>query len=264
VTVSLLVADDHPGYCLLVRTVLDGEPSVRVVGEVRDVEAVRDAAARLRPDAALIDLLLPGGGGFAAAQAIHDLVPGCATIVSSAHTIEELARAGQVGGVAFLPKGLSPFRLADGILDLIAALDRTEPALDEVAATFPPERSSAAAARHFATAALERWACGELVDTTNLLVSELVGNAVLHAGTDVEIDLRLFPDRIRVEVSDRSPTQVRRRDATDEDTSGRGSELIDLLARAWGLTGRPDGKCIWFELDRPDADAGSQAATATT
>lgn len=247
----LLLADDSRGYRLLVRTALRDTAALELVAEVDHVDAVAEVTAATRPDAALIDLFLPGGGGFAAAQAIHGVRPQCATIVSSAHAVDELRATGEVGGVAFLGKGVPARRLADEITALVGVLRRTEDAEDEAEVTLPPDRSSAAAARSFCTRALQRWGCDELADTVKLLVSETVGNAVLHARTQVDVAIRLYPDRVRVEVGDHSPLHVRRRDATDEDTSGRGSELIDLLSRAWGMVGRPDGKCLWFELDRP-------------
>jgi DNA-binding NarL/FixJ family response regulator len=251
VTLKLLVADDHPGYRLLVRTALRSS-HVEIVGEVGDVASMERAADELRPDAALVDLLLPGGGGFAAAQALHDKAPSCAAVVSSAYAIDELVAAGDIGGVAFLSKGVSPFRLAEELTSLVAVLERTEPAIDEATIRLPPERSSAGDARRFLDQVLLRWGCQELGDAVKLLVTELVANAVLHARTDIEVTVRLLSDTLRLEVADRSPAHILRREATSDDTSGRGSELIDIMSRAWGLIGKPDGKCIWFELDLPE------------
>jgi len=247
----LLVADDHAGYRLLVRTALRGSSSFEVVGEVFDVAGVERAAAEVDPQALLVDMLLPGGGAFAAAKAVHDRLPTCAAVISSSHGLEELAAAGHIGGVAFLSKGVSPLVLHDELAAIVNALERHDAPLDEASVLLPQDRSSSADARRFCETTLERWGCDELADTVKLLVSELVSNAVLHAGTEVEVVMRLLGDRIRVEVADRSPQQIRRREAAETDTSGRGSELVDMLSRAWGLTGRPDGKSVWFELDRP-------------
>ena len=77
---------------------------------------------------------------------------------------------------------------------------------------------------------------------------------MLHAGSEVELTVRLGPDRLRVEVTDRSTVVPHRREAADSDLGGRGSGLIELLADAWGITGRPDGKTVWFELAVPGTD----------
>jgi anti-sigma regulatory factor (Ser/Thr protein kinase) len=84
-----------------------------------------------------------------------------------------------------------------------------------------------------------------------LLVSELVGNAVVHAGSEVELTVRLIADRLRVDVVDHSTNVPHRRDAGEEDLTGRGSELVEILATSWGISGRPDGKSVWFEIALP-------------
>lgn len=85
-------------------------------------------------------------------------------------------------------------------------------------------------------------------DTVELLVSELVTNAVLHAEGDPELTIRDLGDRIRVEVSDTSP----RPPQIDPPnlTGGRGLQLVDTLAARWGTDRRPAGKTVWFEVDR--------------
>jgi DNA-binding NarL/FixJ family response regulator len=253
--VRLLVADDNPGYRLLGRTALADVHDLAVVAEVTDVQGVHDAVAAAKPDVALLDLLLPGGGAFAAVQALQQLAPEAAAIVSSAHSMEELDAAGHTAGVAFLSKGVSPFRLADEIVERVHVLVRSEPPLEEVSLKLPQVRESSSAARRFAADTLATWGCSDLVETAKLLISELVSNAVLHAGSDVDVSLHLRTDCVRFEVGDHSARPMRRRQAGEEDTSGRGSELIDMLAHAWGMRGRADGKAIWFELVRTPEEA---------
>ncbi|MEU6171042.1 SpoIIE family protein phosphatase [Streptantibioticus parmotrematis] len=117
--------------------------------------------------------------------------------------------------------------------------------------TLPPQGQSVAQARELARARLEGWGLGELVDTTELLVSELVTNALRHGKGDIR--LRLLLDRTLVcEVWDSGLVQPRRRRARDTDEGGRGLQLVSLLSRSWGSRRTPHGKTVWFELTLPD------------
>jgi anti-sigma regulatory factor (Ser/Thr protein kinase) len=108
--------------------------------------------------------------------------------------------------------------------------------------------ASARAARAFVLRTLEDWHCAHLGDTAKLLTSELVGNVVRHAHTDLLVAARLEQDALTVEVVDESPDTVARRDPALEDPTGRGLFLVDTLADRWGVHRRPTGKSVWFEL----------------
>ncbi|MBW1602921.1 serine/threonine-protein phosphatase [Streptomyces sp. JJ66] len=113
-----------------------------------------------------------------------------------------------------------------------------------------PEPRSVSRARDLACGQLADWHLDALVDTTELLVSELVTNALRHG--DGEIRLRLLLDRTLVcEVWDSGLVQPRRRRARDTDEGGRGLQLVDLLSAAWGSRRTPRGKAVWFELPLP-------------
>ncbi|MEV0601229.1 SpoIIE family protein phosphatase [Streptomyces sp. NPDC050315] len=117
-----------------------------------------------------------------------------------------------------------------------------------------PEARSVARARELARDQLTDWGLEALVDTTELLVSELVTNALRHGHGDIR--LRLLLDRTLVcEVWDADLAQPRRRRARDTDEGGRGLQLVGLLSRGWGSRRTPRGKTVWFELDLPDGDA---------
>jgi anti-sigma regulatory factor (Ser/Thr protein kinase) len=94
---------------------------------------------------------------------------------------------------------------------------------------------------------LGRWACGELLDVVNLLVSELVTNAVVHGGSEAEVSVVLTPTALRVEVGDHDEHVPTVNQAADWATSGRGLALVDTMARRWGIEPVPGGKVIWFE-----------------
>ncbi|MFK4150629.1 SpoIIE family protein phosphatase [Streptomyces fungicidicus] len=117
----------------------------------------------------------------------------------------------------------------------------------------PREPRSVGRAREYARAQLLDWDLEPLVDTTELLVSELVTNALRYG--EGEIRLRLLLDRTLVcEVWDSGLVQPRRRRARDTDEGGRGLQLVGLLSAAWGSRRTPRGKTVWFELPLPGAD----------
>ncbi|QCD58034.1 SpoIIE family protein phosphatase [Streptomyces hawaiiensis] len=119
--------------------------------------------------------------------------------------------------------------------------------------TLPREPRSVGRAREYARARLLAWDMEPLVDTTELLVSELVTNALRYG--EGEIRLRLLLDRTLVcEVWDSGLVQPRRRRARDTDEGGRGLQLVGLLSAAWGSRRTPRGKTVWFELPLPGGD----------
>ncbi|MCI3272861.1 SpoIIE family protein phosphatase [Streptomyces cylindrosporus] len=121
--------------------------------------------------------------------------------------------------------------------------------------TLPREPRSVGRAREYARGQLLTWDLEPLVDTTELLVSELVTNALRYGEGDIR--LRLLLDRTLVcEVWDSGLVQPRRRRARDTDEGGRGLQLVGLLSAAWGSRRTPRGKTVWFELPLPDGETG--------
>jgi anti-sigma regulatory factor (Ser/Thr protein kinase) len=109
-------------------------------------------------------------------------------------------------------------------------------------------------ARHFATRLADLLAPEgrELgpsdVQALALMVSELVSNAVEHGEGTVQVCLRTEGDRLRVEIVDGSDGQPVRRYAMPGALSGRGLEIVDRLAHAWGWEPVDGGgKLVWFE-----------------
>ncbi|MCW7944351.1 hypothetical protein AAW14_20170 [Streptomyces hygroscopicus] len=114
----------------------------------------------------------------------------------------------------------------------------------------PADPKAAGQARGYVREQLSRWDLEELQMTTELLVSELVGNVVRHAGGPAT--LRLLRSRTLIcEVSDGSLTMPQIRRAADTDEGGRGLQLIAALAERWGARYTPSGKCIWTEQSLP-------------
>jgi anti-sigma regulatory factor (Ser/Thr protein kinase) len=110
----------------------------------------------------------------------------------------------------------------------------------------PAARSSPSAARRFVT---EKLPPTSGVAEITLCVSELVSNAILHAGTGCVVRLHDNAQAVRVEVRDQNPHVLpvkREYDATS--VTGRGLQLIDRLTSRWGVDVDADGKTVWFEV----------------
>jgi two-component sensor histidine kinase len=119
------------------------------------------------------------------------------------------------------------------------------------ACTLPPVAASAHRARATVMGALPDHLTPEDVDTVELLTCELVTNAIRHAATACR--LRLSEPQagvLRVEVDDEADfpaaLSVARPPATGD--NGRGLQLVDALAAAWGTDVQPTGKTVWFDL----------------
>lgn len=112
----------------------------------------------------------------------------------------------------------------------------------------PCDPRSVGAARRFVTSRLVAWGHSALTDTAALLVSELVTNALLHAGSAVSVAVSDTEGCVRVEVADTSPVHPRQRHNSLVSGTGRGLVLVDRLARGWGAEQRDTGKAVWFEL----------------
>ncbi len=114
----------------------------------------------------------------------------------------------------------------------------------------PPDPAAVGDLRTRAIRQVEEWGLGELAMTTELIVSELVTNAIRYAA--LPIRLRLLRDaRLTCEVSDASSTAPRLRHARSTDEGGRGLFLVAQLAHRWGVRYTGDGKIIWAEQEIP-------------
>ncbi|MGI5488238.1 ATP-binding protein [Microtetraspora malaysiensis] len=115
--------------------------------------------------------------------------------------------------------------------------------------TLLPEASSTPTARRLVRTQLGGWGCGEHCEVAELLVSELVTNAVRHGNGGPVLTLTSADGALRCEVEDESPAPVRTRPAAGDDEGGRGLLLVDALSSSWGTGRTGRGKVVWFELD---------------
>ncbi|MGB8650382.1 MAG: ATP-binding protein [Mycobacteriales bacterium] len=119
---------------------------------------------------------------------------------------------------------------------------------DDVVAVLPPVAASATLARELVTARCRDWHVEGLSDDAALVVTELVGNAVRHAGTEVVLRMDKIPSGVRLEVSDASTRPLRPRSASRGEEGGRGLLLVDALSTRYGVEAEPRGKRVWAEL----------------
>jgi hypothetical protein len=113
--------------------------------------------------------------------------------------------------------------------------------------SLPWSPTACALARAAIRDVLPQWGLGDLVPTAELLVSELVCNALRHATGPLRLTLERVSD-VRCLVSDGSAKPPRPTEAGPEDESGRGLVLVGTLAARWGCEYGPVGKSVWFEL----------------
>lgn len=116
---------------------------------------------------------------------------------------------------------------------------------------FPNDPSAVPAARRFVSQAVtHHGGHGPMLDKTQLLVTELTTNAVLHAHSPIRLSVMPESDRVRVEVRDNDPCPlvIPKRPETDAE-SGRGLWLVNALASSWGVNCNERGKTVWFEVD---------------
>ncbi|WP_417851979.1 SpoIIE family protein phosphatase [Streptomyces monticola] len=171
---------------------------------------------------------------------------------------ERLAATAQLTGSDHSP----PLEaLCDEVLDMLGPGDRDDD-IALLAARFDgiapsdvaywylePEDSAPGRARRLARRALARWGLEDLTDSVELLVSEVVTNAVRYASRPITLRL-LRTDVLRCEVGDDVPQLPRLRQARATDEGGRGLYLVNRMARRWGATRLSTGKVVWFELNR--------------
>ena len=111
--------------------------------------------------------------------------------------------------------------------------------------------SNIAPLRRVVSDTLQGWDVSSVIDDIVLIVSELVTNAVRYDGPRVDLHVQLRAGVLRVVVHDgaSAPDPTRGRD--DDDDGGRGLQIVEALARRWGIQPVPNGKNVWAELDVP-------------
>ncbi|MEU9208119.1 SpoIIE family protein phosphatase [Streptomyces sp. NPDC048415] len=134
------------------------------------------------------------------------------------------------------------------------------------AASFEPVGRSVATARSFVRDTLQGWGFADIIDDAVVLTSELVTNAVVHAGTSADVLCLRSDEGVRIEVADRYPEREIPLQAaavnmgSPDREGGRGLQLCAALAGRWGVDYTPTHKQVWFQLDLPERPVGTRTA----
>ncbi|MFE9687578.1 SpoIIE family protein phosphatase [Streptomyces sp. NPDC002701] len=152
--------------------------------------------------------------------------------------------------------------------EALPADDRTRSSVitARAAASFDPVGRSVATARSFVRDTLQGWGFADIVDDAVVLTSELVTNAVVHAGTAADVLCLRSDDGVRIEVADHYPEReipLQGNALTmgnPDREGGRGLQLCAALAGRWGVEYTPTRKQVWFQLDLPERAVGTRTA----
>lgn len=129
-----------------------------------------------------------------------------------------------------------------------AAALRHSPRFLRAARVLDPTAGAPAAARAFVGRTLGQWQTDAVVEPAQWVVSELVTNAVVHAGTELTVRVSLHGRRVGVAVGDRGTGVVEA--GRPEDGGGYGLAVVEQLTRGWGvLPRRAAGAVVWAVLD---------------
>lgn len=119
----------------------------------------------------------------------------------------------------------------------------------------PADRRSPGLARREVARVVESWGLDALRADAELVVSELITNAIVHAAGPASYELQLTetPNGLRLSVCDGSTSAPVIRPSDDGRPGGRGLRIISAVATSWGYDVLPGGKQIWVDLDRRSA-----------
>jgi DNA-binding NarL/FixJ family response regulator len=241
-----LIVDDDADQRDTVRTVLE-RAGLGPIEEAQDGPSGLTAAAAFDPELIVLDVAMPGPSGLDVLPDLVGVAPNARIVVLSNYPRrlhgDEARRRGATG---YVEKRVPVKHLAAQIL-VAAAI--TETALEYVTADLPAEASSVRAARALVVDALGEEG-EELLFSLELLISEVVTNAVQHANAAPRIEAQLGPDSVRVAVYDDDPLLPKHRQPDADRPGGRGLHLLDRIATRWGAEPAEGGKVVWFELDR--------------
>ncbi|SEK30078.1 ATP-binding protein [Streptacidiphilus jiangxiensis] len=131
-------------------------------------------------------------------------------------------------------------------------------------ASFPPHPRNVRHARRITRTALAAWGATELVDSAEMVVSELVTNAMRYGSGPVDLTLALSETGLRVSVTDEGTTLPTAREAGADALGGRGLQIVRLLAESWDVVVRLTGKTVTcvLALDPKRADDAAPGTAA--
>lgn len=115
-SIRVFIADDHELVRMALKTLLDGEPDLEVVGEADDTESAVQGAVATTPDVMLLDLRMPGGGGVEVCRRVKELMPETmALVITSFDDDGEIFGVLDAGASGYIMKDTRPDRVAHAI-----------------------------------------------------------------------------------------------------------------------------------------------------
>ena len=229
----------------------DGSVSVsRVVGVLnrRSASVVRSALLKrfvAQPDLLAIDISEMSVDDEIAVSVFPTLAqaaaewPGCAVVLCAPRpeVAAVLDRFGISSLVAIHPT-------VDGAVAALA----TSPAPRRLRERLTPVPGSAARARGLVSGACQAWGLRALSDVAQLIVTELVTNAIRHAGTEIDVTVSFRRRFLYISVRDCCEAPPRRCLGGESPVGGRGLLVVEALSAAWGSTSAAGGKVVWATL----------------
>lgn len=230
-TILLVQGADAPGARL--RTALERRPESQVVDEVPDTRAAVESARRFQPDVVVLNVGLSDVAGNGVLTSVREVAPG-ARIVLHAHAAELDGPGGR--------------DWTDRLVDLV--LDSARSPAFEARVELPDQPRSVPLARGLLAELLGKWELEEFVASAELLMSELVANAVRHVPGPCALELTHRGGVLRVAVVDTGPGMPDLQVLGTSTLGGRGLHIVTSLSTAWGVNHLEDGcKVVWAELD---------------
>jgi DNA-binding NarL/FixJ family response regulator len=242
VPTRVVLVDDVADVRRMVRISLRLHGGFEVVGEAGDgAEAVRLVVAE-RPDILVLDLGLPDIAGRDVLTQVREQSPGTRIVVFSG--------AAEVADRDWVTERVEGFVLKDGNVDyLVELLQEVGEQGAHAVLDLPRDLASVREARQFLRRTLTAWDLADVEDTSQLVVSELVTNAVTHADSACRVRLLRHPSTLRIEVSDCGAGTPDPQPANPGGEHGRGIHIVSALSVAWGTEPLADGgKVVWAEL----------------
>jgi CheY-like chemotaxis protein/anti-sigma regulatory factor (Ser/Thr protein kinase) len=257
VAVTVLLVEDVSELRSVLRQSLQLRGGFEVVAEAGDGAAAIVAAARHQPDLVVLDLGLPDIAGQEVLTRLRAVAPAAQVVVyTGSITPDRLHVAEHVEGFVTKQQDIGQ------LIAVLVGLDRRR--YDTATVDLGPQPADVPTARRFLTEQCRSWGCGDLLDDAQVVVTELVTNALLHAGTSCELRAGLTDRALRLQVTDYGPGMPDPRAADDRAEHGRGLLLVSALCVAWGVEALPGGgKVVWAELLRAAAGHGEPAVTAS-
>ena len=251
----VVVVDDDPDIRLVMRLAFEMDGRLQVVAEAADGADAVALAREHQPDLVLLDLNMPGVDGLAALPEVQAATGPDTTVVIMSATPAPAGAPKE--GIRFLEKHGDLTRFVGELLDLIAAPAPAE-IQDSGAVTWhlPADLRSGGLARERLRELLRGWDLRDVLDEVELLSTELINNAVVHAGSEVVLEVRRRADVLHVAVTDTGVGAPYRPHANQESVGGRGLMLVETLSRAWGVAMNDHRKTLWFEIALPAPPGG--------